>query len=78
MDELKNNKLKKAAKSQQNTKKQLEELAQQLAGLQNNNQQEQEDMETIRLLLEQLVEFSLNQEDLLNKLKTTNSKTLNL
>ena len=72
MDELKNNKLKKAARSQQNTKKQLEELAQQLAGLQNNNQQEQEDMETMQLLLEQLVEFSLNQEDLLNKLKTTN------
>ena len=72
VDELKNNKLKKAAKSQQNTKKELEELAQQLDGLQNNNQQEQEDMETIRLLLEQLVEFSLNQEDLLNKLKTTN------
>ena len=72
VNELKDNKLKKASKSQQNTKKQLEELAQQLEGLQNNNHQEQEDMETIRLLLEQLVEFSLNQEDLLNKLKKTN------
>ena len=72
VEELKDNKLKKASKSQQNTKKELEELAQQLDGLQNNNQQEQEDMETIRLLLEQLVEFSLNQEVLLNRLKTTN------
>ena len=72
VNELKDNKLKKASKSQQNTKKQLEELAQQLEGLQNNNHQEQEDMENIRLLLEQLVEFSLNQEDLLNKLKKTN------
>ncbi len=74
VDELKNNNLKKASKTQKNTKKQLEELAQQLEGLQNKSQQEQEDMETIRLLLEQLVEFSLNQEDLLNKLKTTNSQ----
>ena len=72
VNELKDNKLKKASKSQQDTKKQLGELAQQLEGLQNKNQQEQEDMETIRLLLEQLVEFSLNQEDLLNKLRTTN------
>ena len=31
-------------------------------------------METIRLLLEQLVNFSLDQEDLLNKLKITNAQ----
>ena len=39
----------------------------------NSQQQEQEDMETIRLLLEQLVNFSLDQEELLKQLKITNA-----
>ena len=75
IEELNKNNLKKAPENQKQTQQKLEELAQQLNGLMGNSQQqEQEDMETIRLLLEQLVNFSLDQEELLKQLKITNAQ----
>ena len=73
MDNLSKNKENKASENQKKASKSMKELAEQMNSLsQSGNQQQEEDMETLRILLEQLVTFSLDQEQLMNSLKITN------
>ena len=73
LDQLSNNKEKKATESQKKSSDKMKDLAKKMNSLsQKSSQQEQEDMATLRLLLEQLVTFSLQQEELLSDLKNTN------
>ena len=73
LNQLSNNKEKKASESQQKSSDKIKDLAKKMNSLsQKNSQQEQEDMATLRLLLEQLVTFSLQQEGIMSDLKKTN------
>ena len=73
MDNLSKNKENKASENQKNASKSMKDLAKQMNSLsQSGNQQQEEDMETLRILLEQLVTFSLDQEQLMTSLKITN------
>ena len=73
MESLSNNKNKKASESQKKASDKMNELADKLGALsKKDSEQQEEDMEALRLLLEQLVTFSIQQEELLASLKTTN------
>ncbi len=71
---LQNKKMKNAAKSQQNAGEQMEQMANDLQKQQEEMDAEEmgEDIQALRMLLENLVKVSFGQEDLINKLKTTN------
>ena len=71
---LENNKRKNAAKSQQNAGEQMESLANELQKMQDEMQQEEmaEDEQSLRQLLENLIKVSFSQENLIDRLKTTN------
>ena len=73
IDNLSKSKENKASENQKNASKSMAELAKQMNSLsQSGNQQQEEDMETLRILLEQLVTFSLEQEEQMTLLKKTN------
>ena len=70
--ELSQNKNKKAGKSQKESSSKMNSLAKKLNMLsKSSSSQQMEDMESLRLLLEQLITFSLDQEDLMLSLKNT-------
>src|SRR5688572_11384830 len=70
--ELSNNQSKKASKSQKSASEKMEQLSQKMKQQQQEQEQEQaeEDMQALRALLENLIRFSLNQEALMEELKS--------
>tara|TARA_B100000035_G_C21033734_1_gene569765 strand:+ start:542 stop:3844 length:3303 start_codon:yes stop_codon:yes gene_type:complete len=72
IENLSKNKLKKANEEQQKSSEGLKDLAETMDKLsKGGGSQEEEDLETLRVLLEQLISFSLDQEAVLNSLKST-------
>ncbi|MCK4406866.1 MAG: hypothetical protein KAV44_04270 [Bacteroidales bacterium] len=71
---LEMSKLKKASKSQMNASDQMNSLQQMLFQMKQNMKQQRlsEDINTLREILENLIDISFDQEKLVNKLKTTN------
>ena len=72
--ELENNKRKKAAESQEKAAEKMDELASSLNKMSNSSNQKEEDAESLRQLLENLISFSLEQEELLKTLKTLSTQ----
>lgn len=70
-EELQKGNKKKASKSQKNAADQMQELAQKMQEMQKKQQeqQEMEDMNSLRQILENLISLSVEQEDLMQKLK---------
>lgn len=70
LNNLNNNKSKKASQSQKNAADQMQELSDKLAEMQQENEQENqsEDINALREILENLVKASFDQEDLMTKL----------
>lgn len=66
-----------ASKNQKNASKKMQEMAQNLQQMQMQQQQQQmeEDMQAIRQLLENLVQLSMDQEDVMNYLQGTDINT---
>lgn len=74
-EKLAENKNKKAKEEQQKASEEMYNLADKMKKLSQSDQaQQEEDMASLRLLLEQLLTFSIQQENLLSELKTTNSQ----
>ena len=72
IENLSENKLKKAKEQQNKSSESLKDLAEAMEKLSmGSGGQEEEDLETLRILLEQLISFSLDQETVLNDLKAT-------
>ena len=75
LDEISQNKNKKASKSQSSASEEMKKLSKKLNSLSKESQSQQaEDLASLRILLEQLLTFSIEQEDLLSALKSTSSK----
>lgn len=75
-EELNKNKKNSASKSQKNAGKKMKEMAQQMdvAMQAGEQEQEQEDMEALRALLENIIDLSFDQEDLMGEFKTIDIK----
>ena len=75
-DQLDDGKPGKASKSQKNASQQMKQLADQLSSMQNEMYSDQlgENIETLREILENLVQLSFDQEDLINS--TNNTSTM--
>tara|TARA_B100001287_G_scaffold6636_1_gene5087 strand:+ start:7248 stop:10430 length:3183 start_codon:yes stop_codon:yes gene_type:complete len=74
-DGLSKNNNNKAEKAQKKASENMKKMADKMSSLSMSNaNQVEEDMASLRLLLEQLVTFSINQENLLSSLKKTNSQ----
>ena len=73
INELSNNKLKKAKEQQSKSSESMKELAEAMEKLGggSGSEQAEEDLESLRTLLEHLISFSLEQEEVLTKLKNT-------
>ncbi len=76
-DQLQQNQNQKSSQSQKNAAQRMRDLAQQMAGQMQQQQMEQaeEDMATLRQLLENLVTLSYDQEDLIDRFNETNVTT---
>ena len=75
LEKLGENKMKKASEKQGETSKSLNELADSMEKLsKGSGDKPEEDMESLRVLLEQLITFSLDQEEVLADLKTTKTQ----
>lgn len=74
--ELSENKNKKASESQKKSAEEMKKMQEQLESMMQSMsaQQNEEDMEAIRQLLENIIKLSFDQEDLLKTLGKTNSK----
>jgi hypothetical protein len=74
-ENLKNNKNKKASQSQKNASDQMKELAEKMEQMQSDMEMENntEDIETLRDILENLIKASFDQEDLIGQLDETKS-----
>jgi hypothetical protein len=70
---LEKNKKKKSSKSQKDALDKMDELEQQLQALQSSScsSAQEEDMETLRQILENLIHLSFDQEELMKKVKVT-------
>jgi hypothetical protein len=67
--------MKKASEKQEETSKSLNDLAESMEKLSNGGKEKaEEDMESLRVLLEQLITFSLEQEEVLADLKSTKTQ----
>jgi len=77
MDQLQKQQNKKASESQKNAAQRMRDMAQQMAAQMMSGEMEQmeEDMATLRQLLENLVTLSFDQEDLITQFNTTRSTT---
>lgn len=66
----------KASKSQKDAAKKMKEMAEQMesAMAQSGAEQEQEDMDALRALLENIITLSFDQEGLMSEIKTTDAK----
>lgn len=73
LEELGDNKSKKASESQKSAAEKMEELAQKMEEMKTKDQQEQaqEDMDALRQLIENLINFSIEQEDVMTQFRTT-------
>ena len=73
-DELEKNNRKKSAKSKKSAAAKMQELAKKLESMQEEMQEEQqlEDINSLRQILENLISLSLEQEELMQKIKQTN------
>lgn len=74
-EQLENNKNKKASESQQNAADKMKEMSSQLEQMQQQAQNQGEDMDALRQLLDNLVHLSFEQEDLMEKYKTMDRKS---
>ena len=75
LEKLGENKMKKASEKQGETSKSLDELASSMEKLsKGSGDKPEEDMESLRVLLEQLITFSLDQEEVLADLKSTKTQ----
>ena len=75
LEKLSENKMKKASEKQGETSKSLNDLADSMEKLGNGGgDKAEEDMESLRVLLEQLITFSLDQEEVLADLKSTKTR----
>jgi len=72
-DELEKDKKDKASESQQNAAEQMQQMAQQMQQMMEAGAEEQaqEDMDALRVLLENIIQLSFDQEDLMTDLKST-------
>lgn len=75
-DDLQKNKKSSASKSQKNAGQKMKEMAQQmqLAMESGEQEQQQEDMDALRALLENIIRLSFDQEDLMGQFKTIDIK----
>ena len=75
-EELQNNKKKKAASSQKSAAEQMKESAQKMKDMLASSQQQkaEEDMQALRMLLENLITFSFDQETVMEELKSLSTK----
>ncbi len=74
-DELSKNKNNKAEKTQKKASESMKSLANKMQSMSvSSKEQTEEDMASLRILLEQLVTFSINQENLIYNLKNTDSQ----
>lgn len=75
-DELGEKKNKKAAKSQQSAAEKMQELAQKMSEMQAKEEEEQseEDMQALKQLLENLIDFSFEQEEVMDNFKKVSTK----
>ena len=73
-EELNKKNSKKASQKQKEASEQMEEMAEQMKQMQNqmSSQQQGEDMESLRQILDNLVTLSIDQEKLMDELLTTN------
>lgn len=71
---LENGKRKKATENQKKAAEKMSELASSLNKMSNSSDQQEEDAESLRQLLENLISFSLEQEELLKSLKTLSTQ----
>ena len=75
LEKIGENKMKKASEKQGETSKSLDELAASMKNLsKGSGDNPEEDMESLRVLLEQLITFSLDQEEVLADLKSTKTQ----
>ncbi len=72
-DELEKNKKDKASESQQDAAEQMQQMAEQMQQMMKAGaeEQQQEDMDALRVLLENIIQLSFDQEDLMADIKTT-------
>lgn len=75
-ESLEEKKEKKASESQKKAAEQMQQMSQQLQAMQQQQQQQsaQEDMDALRALLENLIQLSFDQEDLMAELEGLNTK----
>ncbi|MFN3916551.1 MAG: DUF4175 family protein [Flavobacteriales bacterium] len=76
MDNLQKNNQKKAAQNQKKAAEKMQEMANKMKQMQREDQQQsiQEDLKSLRLLLANLIEFSFQQEELMEKFKFLNDR----
>ncbi|MBW6483379.1 MAG: hypothetical protein K0B10_09980 [Vicingaceae bacterium] len=74
-EQLENKKNNKASKSQKSAAQKMNELAQKMSALQAQTQQQGEDMDALRQLLDNLVHLSFEQEKLMESYKKTNRQS---
>jgi hypothetical protein len=74
-EELGNDKNKKASESQKSAAEKMEELAQKMEEQKTKEQQEQaqEDLDALRQLIENLINFSIEQEDVMTQFRSTST-----
>lgn len=79
--QLENNKNKKASDAQKSAAEKMEKLAEKmqesLSAMQGGGQQQAEDLNKLREILENLIQLSFDQENLMKQVKTTNTKDPN-
>ncbi len=74
-DQLQNGKNKKSSQSQKNAAQKMQEMAQQMAAMQQAAENQGEDMDALRQLLDNLIHLSFEQEELMEQYKKINRKS---
>ena len=74
-DQLQKNKNKKSSESQKSAAEKMQQMSQQMAAMQQQAQNQGEDMESLRQLLDNLIHLSFEQEDLMENYKKLNRKS---
>ena len=74
-DQLENKKNKKSSEAQKDAAKKMSDMAQKMGAMQKEAQDQGEDMDALRQLLDNLLHLSFEQEDLMQKYKKTDRKS---
>lgn len=74
-EQLENNKNKKSSESQKSAADKMEQMSQKMASMQQDAQDQGEDMDALRQLLDNLVHLSFEQEELMETFKSMNRKS---